>query len=160
MGIYATTTSFTSLIPNLLAGNSTADSAGVDALSAHITRAESVVNSYISARYSLPFTIVPPIIRTLSEDIASWFHIRGVSVQDGQRDNPWYLTYKEDLKMLEGIRDGKTTLALTDGSAVSPISTSRFLSSTDGYSRTFDLDEPDKWEVSQDRIGDITDGRN
>lgn len=159
MGIYATTTSFPSLIPNLLAGNSTADSAGVDALSAHITRAESIVNSYLSARYSIPFTVVPPIVRTLSEDIASYFHIRGVSVQDGQRDNPWYSSYKLALDMLQDIKDGKTQLSLTDGSSVGPISTSRFLSSTDGYSQTFNLDSPDNWEVDSDRLDDIEDGR-
>lgn len=161
MGNYATTTSFSSLIPNLLAGNTTtADTAGEAALSAHITRAESIVNSYLSARYSLPFTTVPPIVRTLSEDIASWFHIRGVSVQDGQRDNPWYLTYKDDLKILEGIRDGKTQLSLTDGSILGPISTNRFLSSTDGYSRTMDLDDPKNWGVDQDRLDDIADRRD
>lgn len=155
MGIYATTTSFPNLIPNILAGNSTADSAGVDALSAHITRAESVVNSYVSARYSLPFTTVPPLIRTLSEDISSWFHIRGVSVQDGQRDNPWYSTYKDALKMLEEIRDGKTQLSLTDGSALSPAATSRFLSSTDGYAATFNQDPAEDWDVDPDRLDEI-----
>lgn len=160
MGIYATTTSFTNLIPNILAGNSTSDSAGVDALSAHITRAESIVNSYISARYSLPFTVVPPILRTLSEDIASYFHLRGVMVQDGQRENQWYTSYKLAIEMLKDIKDGATQLALTDGSAVGPASTSRFLSSTDGYSQTFNLDSPEDWDVSSTRIDDITDGRN
>lgn len=160
MGTYATTTSFSALIPNILAGNTTtADAAGAAALAAHIIRAESVVNSYISARYSLPFTTVPPILRTLSEDIASWFHIRGVSVQDGQRDNPWFLTYKEDLKMLADIRDGKTQMALTDGSAVGAISTTRFISSTQGYAQTFDLDTSTSWAVDTDRVDDIADGR-
>lgn len=160
MGNYATTTSFSALIPNILAGNTTtADAAGEAALAAHIIRAESVVNSYISARYSLPFTVVPPIVRTLSEDIASWFHIRGVSAQDGQRDNPWYLTYKEDLKILTDIRDGKTQMALTDGSAVGPISTNRFISSTQGFAQTFNLDSPESWAVDPDREDEIADGR-
>lgn len=159
MGEYATTTSFTSLIPNILAGNSTADSAGVDALKAHIVRAESIVNSYISARYSLPFTVVPPILRTISEDIASYFHIRGVSVQDGQRDNPWYSSYKLAIDMLTNIRDGNTQLALTDGSAVGPISTSRFISSTQDFAQTFNLDDPDKWAVDSAREDEISGGR-
>jgi len=159
MGIYATTTSFTSLIPNILASNSTADSAGVDALSAHITRAESIVNSYVSARYSLPFTTVPPIVRTLSEDIASFFHIRGVSVQDGQRDNPWYLSYKLALEMLQDIKDGKVQMSLTDGSALSPASTSRFISNTESYAQTFNLDSPESWELDSTRADDIEDGR-
>lgn len=159
MGEYATTTSFTNLMPYILAGNSTSDSSGVDAIKAHIVRAESIVNSYISARYSLPFTVVPPILRTISEDITSYFHIRGTSVQDGQRDNPWYTSYKLAIDMLKDIKDGVTPLALTDGSAVGPISTARFLSSTDGYARTFDLDSPESWEVDPDRIDDIKDGR-
>jgi len=159
MGLYATTTSFTNLIPNLLAGNSTADSAGVDALNAHITRAESVVNSYNSSRYSLPFTTVPPLVRTLSEDLASYFHIRGVSVQDGQRDNPWYTSYKLALEMLKDIKDGGMGLSLTDGSVLSPNSSSKFLSSTDGYAQTFNLDAPENWDVDSDRKDEIADGR-
>jgi phage gp36-like protein len=160
MGSYATTTSFSNLIPNLLAGNTTSgDIPGAAALDAHITRAESVVNSYISSRYSLPFTTVPPLVRTLSEDITAYFHIRGVSVQDGQRDNPWYESYKLALDMLKDIKDGKLGLSLTDGSSLAPASSSKFLSSTDGYAQTFNLDDSDKWEVDADRLDEISDGR-
>jgi phage gp36-like protein len=159
MGLYATTTSFVNIMPNILAGNSTSDSSGVDAIAAHIIRAESIVNSYLSARYSLPFTVIPPIVRTLSEDIASYFHIRGVSVQDGQRDNPWFLSYKLAIEMLADIKDSKVGLSLTDGSAVSPASSSRFISSTEGYSQTFNLDCPTNWAVDSDRKDEIKDGR-
>jgi hypothetical protein len=80
-------------------------------------------------------------------------------VQDGQRENQWYTSYKLAIEMLKDIKDGATQLALTDGSAVGPVSTSRFLSSTDGYAQTFNLDSPEDWDVDPDRIDDITDGR-
>lgn len=160
MGTYATTSSFTNLLPYLLKGNSTSDSTGVAILSAQITRAESIVNSYVSARYSLPFSVVPPIIRTLSEDLTSCFTIRGSYVQDGQRENKYDEAFcKQAYAILEGIKKGEIPLTLTDGSLVSTKTTTRILSSTENFAPTFNLDDPDNWEVDSDRLDEIEGGR-
>lgn len=159
MGLYATTTSFSELIPQLFISNTTtSDSEGEAIVSRHITRAEGIVNSYIGARYGLPFTstAIPPMLRTLSEDIASWFTVRGVYTQDSQLRQEYLDEYKVALDMLKEIRDGDTGLSLTDGSEVPPNSTSRILSSTQGIVHTFNLDEPKNWEIDPDYLDDVS----
>lgn len=120
--------------------------------STHIDRAESVVNSYVTARYSLPISPVPPILRTLSEDIASYFTIRGAYVQDGQIKNEYYTEYKEALKILDQIKNGTIKLSYTNGSLVATASANRFLSSTETYTPIFGLDDPDNWQRDKDEI--------
>lgn len=159
MGDYATTTSFPQLLPYILQGNSVSDTAGVAIIAAHITRAEGVVNSYIAGRYALPFTSVPPIVRTISEDLASYYIIRASYVQDGQRKNEYLPAYKDAMSMLEQIRDGKMPLALTDGSILTANTSGRYKSSTENYSPIFELDSEESWDADADQIDDITSGR-
>lgn len=160
MGSYATTTSLSELIPNFLSGNTTtSDTGGTAQFSRHIDRAESIVNSYITARYSLPFTTVPPVVRTLSEDIACYFAVRSAYTQDGQNLNQYYPEYKEALKSLESIRSGDIKLSLTDGSLIPTLSTNRFLSSTKEYAPIINLDDPENWRVDPNQLEDIADGR-
>ena len=160
MGAYATVTSFSLLLPNVLKGNTTtSDTFGTAMLSSHIDRAENTVNAYLSTRYTLPFTSVPPIIRTLSEDIACYYFIRASYVQDGQRKNEYQDSFKIAITTLENIRDGKTQLVLTDGTMVNPMSSNRYLSSTKDYAPTFDLDSPRAWRTDYNRLEDIEEGR-
>jgi phage gp36-like protein len=159
MGDYATTTSFPQLLPYILQGNSVSDATGVAIIAAHITRAEGVVKAYVANRYSLPFAVVPPILRTLSEDLASYYTIRASYVQDGERKNEFLPSYKDAMSMLEQIRDGKMPLALTDGSMVSQNANSRYKSSTEQYSPIFNLDSEEAWDADPDQISDITSGR-
>lgn len=159
MGLYATTTSISELLPNYLKSNTTtSDTYGTAVFSRHIDRAEGVVNSFLAARYALPFTTVPPIVRTLSEDLASWFAARGAYAQDSQLRQEYLDRFDDAVDMLREIRDGKLKVALTNGSLVSPQSTSRFLTSTD-YSHVFNLDEPESWGVDADQIDDMENAR-
>lgn len=172
MGTYATATSFPQLLPNLLSGNSVSDSTGVAIIEAHITRAEGMVNSYISSRYSsqvptggwgLPWgsewgtaaTPIPPILRTLTEDLTSYYVIRGSYVQDGERKNNYGEYFKEAIKILEQIRDGKMPLALTSGAIVPHVTAGKFKSSTQNYAPTFDEGNPEKWDIDPDKEDDI-----
>lgn len=159
MGTYATTTSFPQLLPYILQGNSTSDSVGVAIIAAHITRAEGVVNSYIANRYSLPFATVPPVIRSISEDLASYYTIRASYVQDGQRKNEYLPAYESAMEMLKEIRDGKMPLALTDGSILVSNTSGRYKSSTENYTPIFNLDNESAWEADPDQIEDITSER-
>ncbi len=161
MGAYATTTSISELLPYVLKTNTTTgDSPGTSMFSRHIDRAEGVVNSYISGRYSLPFSAVPPAIRTISEDIACYYFIRATYVQDGERKNEYQDSFKAAIKMLEEVRDGKTQLADTAGSLITQLTTSKYLSSTEGYSATLDEDEPKSWDIDADKSETISDGRD
>lgn len=167
MGDYATTTAISELLPQFLSSNTTtSDAAGTSIYSRHIDRAEAVVKSFAGSRYDLSAfrintttTNVPPILRTLSEDITCWFSIRGAYVQDGGIKQEYLDAFNRAYEMLKEIREGLTKLTYTDGSEVPPRS-SRFLSSTESYSHVFNMDDPESWAVDQDQIDDMDTARN
>lgn len=160
MGLYATTTSIPNLLPQFLKGNSTgSDAAGAAAFSAHIDRAEALVNSRLTNRFALPFTTVPPLVRSMAEDIACFYALRAAIAQDGQVDNKQIERFASGFETLELVAGGKMGLAMTDGSAFSANSANRIKSSTLGYSPTFNLDEPKDWAIDEDRLSDIGDAR-
>ena len=162
MGIYATTTSFSNLLPYFLRGNTTtSDTTGESIITEEILNAESVVDSYVSARYSLPFVLVPPLIRTLSKRLTQCQIILGSYVQDGERDNDYWKAYCDQAyKTLESIRDGKTKLAITDGSILTPTLTNRFKSNNEDYTPIFGLDTSTAWVVDSDKLDAISDSRD
>lgn len=160
MGTYATTSSLSQLIPNFLSGNTTtSDVAGTGMFSRHIDRAESIVNTYVTARYSLPFTTIPPVLRTLSEDLACYFAVRSAYTQDGQNTNQYYPEYKEAIKTLEAIQKGDLKLALTDGSVIPTATNNRYISSTENYTPVFGPDDPENWKVDPDQVDDQANAR-
>lgn len=166
MGEYATTSSISELLPSFLAGNTTtSDTAGVALFSRHIDRAEGVVKSYCGARYDLSglrvgttTTNVPPLLRTLSEDIASYFAMRGSYVQDGNQKQAYLDEYKLAMDTLNLIRRGELKLADTSGAELAGRS-GRYVSSTQNYSPVFDLDEPESWSVDKDKLDDMESAR-
>lgn len=161
MGIYATTTSISELIPNFLSGNTTTfDMAGTAMFSRHIDRSESVVNTYVTSRYSLPFSPVPPILRTISEDIACYFAVRSAYTQDGQNRNQYFPEYREAMKTLESIRKGDIKLGYTDGSLVAVNTSARYISSTENYTPVFGTDDPENWKVDDDLVKDQSNARD
>jgi len=160
MGEFATTTSLSELMPFTLKGNTTsADAVGTAIFSRHIDRAEAVINGYIASRYALPLSPVPPAIRTIAEDIACYNYIRAVYVQDGERENNYLQAFKDGIDMLKDIQKGDIQLSNTDGSLVTPLSSSRYKSSTEDYTPIFDLDDDKNWDLGSTRADDIADGR-
>ena len=160
MGEYATTTSISELMPFFLSGNTTtSDSAGASIFARMAVKAESVVNAAVSARYSLPFTTVPPLLRSLAEDIACYFSLRGSYVQDGQNRQEYMDDYKQALETLEKIEKGSIKLTLTDGSAVPTAYASRFSSNTKDYTPIFGLDDETAWGVDADLLSAQEDAR-
>ena len=153
-------------MPGFLAGNtSSSDTAGTNIFSRHITRSEAIVNAAVTARYSLPFIVatittnVPPIMRTLSEDIACYFTVRASHMRDGASRNEYADDYLRALDTLEKIEKGDITLTYTDGSAVATRSTGRFLSSEENYTPIFGRDDPKDWERDADEVDDQANAR-
>lgn len=167
MGVYATTTAISELLPNYLVGNTTtSDTAGTNIFSRHIDRAEGVVMAFSGARYDVAglrvattTTNVPVLLRTLSEDIATWFAARGSYVQDGGQKQQYLDAYDKALTMLMDIRDGKTKLVDTTGAEIAPRSAARYLTSTD-YTHIINLDDPNSWKVDVDQVNSISSGRS
>lgn len=167
MGDYATTTSISNLLPNWLKGNTTtSDAPGTSVFSTHITRAESLVNAAVSVRYSLPFIVgttttnVPPLLRTLSEDIACGYALRGSFAQDGASRNEYPESYFAALDMLKMIQSGQIVLTDTGGSVISTRANARIISSSENYTPVFGLDEPTDWQRDSDEIADQESARN
>ncbi|MCK5358327.1 MAG: DUF1320 family protein [Elusimicrobiales bacterium] len=132
---------------------------GTNIFSRHINRAEAVINGYISSRYALPLSPIPLSIRTITEDVACYNFIRAVYVQDGERENQYLKAFKDGIEMLKDIQKGKIQLVETDGSLVTPLSSSRYKSSTKDYTPIFDLDDDKNWTLGDTRSEDIADGR-
>lgn len=162
MGSYATTTSISLLIPYALKGNTTtSDTVGTAIFAKQITNAETIVNSYISARYSLPFTTIPPLLTTLTEGLAVCGFIKASYVQDGQIDNKYWEAFcKSAYETLENIKNGETKLTLTDGSLVAPKTSSRFMISSENYAPVFGMDEPTEWGISTNQLDEIESERD
>lgn len=76
-----------------------------------ILYATELVNGYISGRYPLPLQPMPGILPQLATDIARfWLHQRRINTADFPA--PVESAYKNALKLLEQIRDGKIHLGV------------------------------------------------
>lgn len=165
MGFLATTTSFSELIPNWLSGNTTtSDALGTNILTRHIDRAEGLVMAAASREYdSAVFTTTnyPPLLRSLAEDIACLFAMRGATTQDAQIKNENVAMFKGSYDMVQEILQGKQTLALayTSGAQVPRRTGSLFLSSSEGYTPIFGLDDATLWDRDADEVDDQEDAR-
>ncbi|MEX2524449.1 MAG: DUF1320 domain-containing protein [Gammaproteobacteria bacterium] len=79
-----------------------------DVLDQALTDADSEIDSYLAVRYSLPLPETPRVIKRIAADIARW-HLYDDSAPEDIRNR-----YKDAVKLLEGIRDGKVALGLSD----------------------------------------------
>lgn len=157
MGEYATTTSISQIVPGYLqAETSSVDDVGAARFSKHIDRAESIVNAAIGRRFSLPFitgttaTNVPPVLRTITEDIATYYAMRGSFSQDGKTKNPYLADYEKAITMLKDIAAGTMPLVYTSGSEVPADSSNLFLSTTKEFRPIFGLDNAPDWRRDPD----------
>jgi len=158
MGIYATTTSLSVLLPNALKHNTTtADSETVLIFSKQIDKAEAMVNAAVSRWYSLPFTAnsIPPVVRSITEDIALFYLIRSVYTNDGGMRQDYLDDYKDALALLKKLETGSMYLVDTAGSIITRNTSNFIKSNTDGYTPIFDVGTATGWDVDSDQLHDI-----
>lgn len=72
------------------------------------------IEGYLSGRFSLPLSTVPPLLKAICCDITR-YRLCGTEVQTTDEVRA---RYKDAVKMLEMIRDGKMTLGLDATSQV------------------------------------------
>jgi len=163
MGLYATTTSISLLLPGFLKGNTTtSDTAGVNIFSHHIDRAESKVNSVITSRYDITgFTSgsIPPLLIKLTEDIAVYNVIRATGYRADDK-NEYLDDYTKANDTLDKLIKGEINLTYTNGSSVAVVSTNRFLSNTKDYTPITGLDDQEDWKRDSDEVDDQSDARS
>lgn len=160
MGMYATETSISLLLPGFLKGNTTtSDVEGTALFNKHIDRAESKINAYISFRYDISgFSSIPPLLTKLSEDVAVYSVIRATGFRSNDR-NEYMDDFERAETTLNKLKKAEINLTFTDGSLVSVLSTKRFLSSTKDYTPIFGLDDETEWQRDEDEIDAQEDAR-
>jgi len=165
---YSTNTTIVTLLPGLPQSSGaqgwTQNQARIDS---HISRADNLINAKIGNRYDVSefdtSGSVPPLCKTLSEDIASWFTYRSEFSGDNQNDNEWTDKFKMAIEMLDQIRDGEMDLLNTAGSLIEERATNVFDlidSNTKNYTPFFDEDGPTEWKVDDDKLDSIEDDRS
>jgi len=93
----------------------------------------------------------PAIIKSLAEDIASYYVMRGLYSGKMPSTNEWIDRYKEAKDLLEKIAAG--TLQIEGITLkIGPIQ-----SSTKDYKRTFDERDETNWKTDPDKLGDLAD---
>ena len=94
---------------------------------------------------------IPAIIKSLAEDIASYFVMRGLYTGRSPSINEWIDKYKEAIKTLEKIAAGNLQI---EGITLK-IGTVQ--SSTKDYKRTFDERDETNWKTDPDKLEDLAD---
>ena len=93
----------------------------------------------------------PAIIKSLAEDIASYYVMRGLYSGKMPSTNEWIDRYKEAKDTLEKIAEG--TLQI-EGITVD---VGAIQSTTKNYKRTFDERDETNWETDPDKLEDLAD---
>lgn len=152
---YALSTTVLQLVPGITTGQSST----TDALNAHIRRADDIINGKLARRYAVPFTTtaVPPMVRTIAEDLVSGMLFRSLYTRDSQNKNDWTEDLmKAALERLDQIAEGEIALHDTAGTLIAERGDETILdSSTENFAPTFDLDSETSWEISQARLDTI-----
>jgi phage gp36-like protein len=72
-----------------------------------IAQADSEIDAYLGTRYDVPFATVPDVVKKISVDLAIYnLYSRRVEEIPATRAD----RYKNSIKLLEGIRDGKISI--------------------------------------------------
>lgn len=94
---------------------------------------------------------LPAIIKSLAEDIASYFVMRGLYAGNTPSINEWIDRYKDAKKILEDIAAGTKQI---EGITVD---VGAIQSTTKDYKSTFDERDETNWGVDSDKIDDLDD---
>ena len=120
----------------------------------YLTMADNIINSKLGSRYVVPFTTTPPIIVTIATDIAAYYTMRALFTSDSQNKNEWTATYKESIKMLDEIAEGRVPVVDASGNEL-PHKTQSLSSNTQDFHTTFDMDNLDNSVIDNDLIDEI-----
>jgi len=94
---------------------------------------------------------VPAIIKSLSEDIAAYYVMRGLYSGKMPSTNEWIDRYKEAKDILKQIAEGKKQI---EGIT---LKVGAVQSSTKDYKRTFDERDETNWKTDPDKLEDLAD---
>ncbi len=124
-----------------------------------IGQAQALVDSKISRNYALPISAIPPLLNSITTNIAIYYLLsRRMFSAKKLADSPWPDRYKEDIDTLNCIAEGTCLLIESDGDLLTArTDVADVKSNTSGYQQTFhegpqldQIQDPDKIEDLQD----------
>ena len=124
----------------------------------HIARCDGIIDGKCARRYALPFDPVPPLIRSIAEDMVTVKTLISFYSQDNQNRTEWIDEFDEAMALLNEIKDGELDLVDTSGSAVSTRDSQAsdiIQSSNMNYAPFFNVDDPTEWHFDQDLLDDV-----
>ena len=159
---YATTTTIFVLLPGLPATSvaSSGHTETADIIDQHVARADNIINGKIAARYDVSSfaASVPPMLKTIAEDITCFFTYRSLLSGDNANHSEWTDKFTDAMDLLDQIRDGNIELVNSSLAVIDERTTSHddmVTSTHEDYTSVFDLDGPLDWKVDPDLIDDI-----
>jgi len=108
-------------------------------------------------------TTAPPLLKTITEDIASYFVYRSEFSSDNQNFNEWTDKFNDAMAILNELRDGTFDLVDTAGALIASRSTSTenlVTSNTKSYTPTFGEDSTTAQKVDSTKLDDLWGNRN
>jgi phage gp36-like protein len=144
------------ILPNMPQTETAAGySTTVDIIGRHITRADSIIDGKIANRYVVPLSVTPELIKTISQDITSYYSYRSFYTQDNQNESEWVDSFKEAIELLDQIRAGDLDLV----GSVTVIEPVDVLGEVDSNTREdmsfFDVDSEYSWAFDSNRLDRI-----
>ena len=162
---YSTNTSILFILPGLPQTDTTEGyTTTVAIIEDHIDRADNIINSKIVKRFDVSqfATEVPPMLKTLSEDISSYFTYRSLYSGDNQNFNEWTDKFNMAMELLNELKEGEIDLVDDSGNIIEDRTTAtidRIVSSTEDYQPFFDEDDPLDWKLDDEKKDSIKDAR-
>ncbi len=126
-----------------------------------ITDAQNEINKRLTKRYDLtasPFnttTAYPPQYTTMIEMLAIGYMYENLSRGGKDAYNRADRYIDKVMENIDDLLNGEAQLVDSTGSPVTESDSEWAVYGTDNYSPTFNEDDPDNWEVSQDKLDDI-----
>ena len=164
MGNYCTTTAL-SLV---MIGVDFTVANGTTLAAKAITHAEAEVNKYLSKRYDISSTTfqtttsIPPMVTMLTEKLAEGYMWRWLSRGSKETLTRGEALIKDAKENLSLIANYKSDVLDTSGDPLADMSNTAFSvrCNTTDYSNTFNEDDEKAWAVDEDKVDDISDGRD
>ncbi|MFH8039047.1 MAG: phage protein Gp36 family protein [Candidatus Aenigmatarchaeota archaeon] len=129
-------------VRNILIGVGT-DIMSDEQISEFIQDAENVINSYLSTKYSVPFSEVPPLVETMTKNLSAYLIMRTLYSQEGKNENEWVESFKKFVdEMLDKILKNEITLGTEQ-------TQDTILCNTTDYEPIFNLNDEKNWVVGE-----------
>lgn len=125
-----------------------------DVVTQAIADADAEIDSLVGTRYAVPFASTPAFIKTISMDIAVYYLAtrRGMAAERGGVDVLWVSRFRDAMRKLEEIRDGKRIIP-DETPSTSIRTTEEDVQPAITYTKQDDSGE----EIETDRSGDDLD---